>query len=411
MAYLKINVRIEALAHRLCEAKRLPFEDDYLSRKFKVHSTRSLFQSFPVLLLAICLTACSPESSPPKSLAEQEQPRIRSLTLAADSDAWGGDLITTGNRRIVAAALHRINELGVWEIDAERQAIPLGRNISTGYHPDGAAALGGDRVVVAVEGAREYAIWSLTGQQPREVARVRTPFASRDVVVGDFDQDGVEDMVFAPYIGDRLAVYWGTGAGFVAEPQFVNTGLSAWHPVVHDWNQDGIDDLLWAELETGMVRVALGAQDRGFAVNDLFTVKGVTARHLAVGDINGDGLPDLAIAVEVGDSKILLSKKTGEFDVISVPPGEGHLGFVSVAVLDAGVMAFADEQRVVLMHHQDVTGERRYLPAGSLPTPMIVRDVDGDDIDDLLIFNSAGGGITVNFGPLWENAESDQVRN
>ena len=361
---------------------------------------KSVFRSLACLGgFSVVLLGCQTQEDAAKERIETAKPHV----LAEYSDAWGGAVVDLGQEKIIAVARHKDNALALWRLGSDRNVVDLGENFPTGYHPDGVAALGNNRVVVAVEGTREYAIWSVA--QPVEISRASTPFPSRDVVVGDFNQDGHLDLVFSPYLGDQLAILWGDGQGYSA-PQFIPAGNSPWHPVVYDWNNDGIDDLLWAELDTGSVRVAYGHPVKQINVSRLHQVKGTTARQLAVGDIDGDGRADLLVAVEVGESDLLLTREGG-FERIAITPEDGHLGFVSAAILENGIVALADEGRVVLMHYQHTsTPERRYLPAGSLPAPLKVTDLDNDGALDLLVFNSAKGGVNLHFGPLWSVAKN-----
>ena len=354
------------------------------------------------------MVACSAPANDARQVAEQASKLPNSVTFADGHDPWGGATFVLGNERYLAAALHTANQLGVWHIDQKRQVTAVGEFGTTGFHPDDVAHLGGDRVVVSVEGENAYSIWSVGGDEMRELTRAGTPFGARNVKVGDFDKDGVQDLVFTPYSGDKVAIMWGTQGGYT-EPQDVDAGLSAWHPVVYDWNADGIDDLLWTELDANKVRVAFGSMDRKVSAKDLYEIEGHTARQVAVGDVDGDGLADLAVAVEIGSSKVLLTRPDGEFEMLALAAESDNIGFVSAAILDKGVVAFADEGRVVLVQYQQgQLSERRYLTAGSMPSPMLTADADGDGELDLIVMNAGDNGITIHFGPVWENAQNER---
>ena len=368
--------------------------------------TRLACLSVAVLMLVAC-GKTQEEAAPQSAVAEQSS---HAYAHTGQGNPWGGALLyRKDGSRILAAAMHVENTLGLWAVEG-RELRSLGEGFVTGFHPDSVTALDDQTVLVSVEGEVAYSVWSVPYDgQPKEVYKNNAPFGARDVEAADLDGDGRLDIIFSPYLGETLEIMWGEAEGFAAETQALPAGRSAWHPLVFDWNQDGIVDILWAELDTNTVRIAEGQGKREFVVRPLHTVKGTTARTLSIGDINGDGRPDLLIAVEIGASEALLARADGSFDVREIAPPESRmLGYVSSAILADGTLVLGDEDRLMLLKWQgDAWSERRYLPAGNLPTPLLVADVDGDGIEDLIVFNNTGQGIFVHYGPLWESAKHD----
>jgi len=329
------------------------------------------------------------------------------VVLGQGVHAWGGDLLRAGGHPYLAVASHAENLLAVWRFGPGRSVERVdGGVLATGYHPDGVAAWGDRGFVVAVEGARRVQLWLLEADG-RFVKKVElpTPFPARDVRVADFDADGRLDILLSPYLGEQLAILWGEDNLAFSAPTFIASGRSAWHPLVTDWQGNGRPDILWAELDTGVVALAINEGQRRFSVQPLRKVEGTTPRHLAVGDVDGDGRRDIVVAVEVGRSEILRARADGGFDLSYVPaPG---LGYVSVGVLADGTLVFGDEERVVLARRSPAGGwQMRTLPAGSLPTPLTVADIDLDGHEDLIVFSSAGRGVSLQYGPLWDRAQA-----
>ncbi|MCK0511896.1 FG-GAP repeat domain-containing protein [Aromatoleum buckelii] len=325
------------------------------------------------------------------------------VRIAKADDPWGGTLLPREDDTYVAAALHRRNLLGVWKIAPDRQIAPHGPEKETGYHPDSVAAWDANTLVVAVEGAGLIQFWHIAASDMQKTAELRSAFPVRDLVTGDFDGDGHTDLVTAPYNGDQLAVYWGEGDTRLSAPMFIPAGRSPWHPVVHDWDGDGRPDLLWAELDTGAVKLARSEAGRAFEVVELHRVSGTTPRHIAVGDVNRDGREDIVVAVEVGAAEVLLATGEGGLQVEKIPPQS--LGYVAAGVMQDGTVVLGEDEQLLLARRSGAGWEMRRLPAGSLPTPLRVADIDRDGIEDVLVFNSAGGGIDIQFGPLWERAK------
>src|SRR5262249_39068351 len=120
------------------------------------------------------------------------------------------------------------------------------------------------------------------------------------VVVGDFNDDGVQDLavagegyyVFDPNFGYVLVpgttvyILLGTGDGTFGAARSISVGLVPSALVVGDFNGDGKPDLAVA---AGIgVSVLLGNGDGTFQPARNFPA-GASPRSVAVGDFNGDG--------------------------------------------------------------------------------------------------------------------------
>lgn len=327
------------------------------------------------------------------------------LVLKSAEGVWGGDVLAGKDGATwVAAALHVENQLGMWKIDSDRRATAPPLLGETGYHPDGVAAWDESSVAVAVEGSRRLQLWRVQEDQLVKEADFPTVFAARDVVVADLDGDGHRDVVLAPYAGEMLAVMWGQGGFEFSEVQMLRGGASGWHPVAVDFDGDGRLDLLWAELDTGVVRLARNEGGRSFTVSQIHKVKGFTARQLAVGDVDRDGRLDIAIAVEIGDAEVLLTQADGSFVTRTIKPRA--LGHIGVAVDKDGTVSLSDEGEVTLFRLEGEGWARRRVPVASMPAPIALAHVDRDEHQDLMVYHSSGsGGVWVYFGPVWDRAE------
>ena len=135
-----------------------------------------------------------------------------------------------------------------------------------------------------------------------------------DLRLADFNADGISDAVTAGSLG--LTVLRGLGSGGVGNGQF-----EAWSNLpssgetaveVGDFNLDGVIDLVSVSAGTNILRLYVG-QTTGGVPNGQFTLAlersvGTGPIHIAPGDFNEDGRTDLAIANYFGgDLSILLN--------------------------------------------------------------------------------------------------------
>ena len=129
---------------------------------------------------------------------------------------------------------------------------------------------------------------------------VRNTIDGSSVRFGDFNNDGIEDVVARNVNTDHWAVKLGTESGLSPEANFgfvdsatVNAGTITGLDV-GDFNGDGLDDLFARNRGTGEFFVWLSNGNRFTAPVSLgASPAGRFVRHQRLGDINGDGRTDV----------------------------------------------------------------------------------------------------------------------
>ena len=119
------------------------------------------------------------------------------------------------------------------------------------------------------------------------------------LTVGDFNGDGIQDLATVDPVGNDVTVLLGNGSGgFTPAPGSpFAVGSDPDSIAVGDFNGDGIQDLVTANQHSNNVTLLLGNGSGGFtaATYGPFAV-GLQPLALAVGDFNGDGILDFATA-------------------------------------------------------------------------------------------------------------------
>jgi hypothetical protein len=115
--------------------------------------------------------------------------------------------------------------------------------------------------------------------------------------------------------------------------------------------------------------------------------------------VDGDGLEEVVAALETGKAARVFYRRGRE----DIPAPDW--GYSSALVLKDGTVALGEEGQVILARKGALGWTLRRLPAGSLPSRLRGVEVNGDGREDLMVINSAGPGINLYLGPVWEKAE------
>ncbi|WP_235908821.1 FG-GAP-like repeat-containing protein [Roseiconus nitratireducens] len=177
------------------------------------------------------------------------------------------------------------------------------------------------------------------------------------VIAGDFDNDGIKDLVTVNRGDQTLSVLFGQDGGGLSPPTQLDTGpdaIFAGTALAADVNGDGFDDLVHANyVVDGTVDVFLGAADRQFVYAGGFSA-GDRPGSIATGDFNRDGHPDLAVANYFTAN-------------VSILTGAGDGTFLLTETLETG---------------------------GRRANEVELADLDNDGMTDLLVADGLGSRIT-----------------
>ena len=119
------------------------------------------------------------------------------------------------------------------------------------------------------------------------------------VSVGDFNEDGIQDLAFIPYGSDSITVYLGQGnfTFNIGNPLTFSLGFGIQGLIVKfaDYDLDGHLDLIVSIPQLGTVRVLYGRGDGGILGSTELKTHGTWSTYFEVVDMNSDGAPDIVV--------------------------------------------------------------------------------------------------------------------
>ncbi len=342
---------------------------------------------------------------------------VRSTTIASDpSDIKAGDLNSDGALDLVVTHCPSGGGPGF-------AGILLGNGDGTFQAPFSSAATtclaglavadfdgDGNLDVVANKSASSGgAVMLLPGNGDGTIG-VRRPIVGNgpnSIAGGDFNEDGVVDLVVANGSSNSISIVLGNGETTFSRAQNIPVGRSPTSVAVGDFNADGHLDLAVVNSNADDVSILRGMGDGTFIPLGAVLV-GSSPVAVVLGDFNGDGILDLVVARTSGSISLLLGNGNGTFQApTSFSSGASYPTSLARAdlngdgaedlIVTSGGFSFGSVS-VILGNGDGTFRAPRQLTPNRNPSAVAVGDLNGDGIPDLAVANRDSGNVTVFLG-------------
>jgi len=225
------------------------------------------------------------------------------------------------------------------------------------------------------------------------------------IAVGDFNNDGIEDLAVPNSGENTIGVPLGKGDGTFQPSVKFSTGRSPYAIAVGDFNGDGNLDIAVTNRDDNNLSVLLGKGDGTFQVQTTYAA-GNSPLGIAIADFNLDGNADVVVANASDNTvSILLGNGDGTLqpEVVypagSLPYGIAVADFNGDTIPDLAVASSSNNSLSVLLGNGDGTFQAEVLvPVGSDPFYTVATDLNGDGIPDLVAANYKDDTISVLLG-------------
>ena len=226
------------------------------------------------------------------------------------------------------------------------------------------------------------------------------------VTTGDFNQDGLTDLITTNIGNNSLSVLLGNGDGTFKDQVEIPAAKEPRALTLNDFNGDGRADIAVACSGSDQVAIFFGLATGSFGIGPRYSVSR-TPVSIASGDLNGDRRPDLIIALRNDKLKILLGTATGGFlDGVQYEHGDTPTslavedlngdGKLDVVVSNGGPMSSAVS--VWLGNGDGTLREPSDYRTGKRPLAVGFADFNNDQRADLLVINGEMDTFTVFLG-------------
>ena len=221
------------------------------------------------------------------------------------------------------------------------------------------------------------------------------------IAVGDFNEDGKQDLAVTNSADNTVLILTGNGDGTFTAGATIDTGTSPFGIVTGDFNNDGHADLAIANNGSNTLTILQGNGDGTFTAAETSPATGTGPISLVVGDFDGDGKADLAVA-NTGTNGLTILLGNGDETFTAKSNGDSRDvaggGFATVVLGDfngdgkqdlviAGENAQTQLTGSVLLGNGDGTFKNSSGLASDPTTSFSIaaRDFNGDGKTDIIV--------------------------
>jgi hypothetical protein len=219
---------------------------------------------------------------------------------------------------------------------------------------------------------------------------------SRSIIAGDIDADGKLDIVTANTFSSNVSVLYGNGDGTFARPRFISVGAGPRSVAVADINADGNLDIIAANQGGYSITLLVNRGNRVLADAGSYPPDAAPF-SVTTADLNGDGAEDIITAnLDSDTASLFFNEGNGRFRKRQHPIYMQLTKLLIVVPVDVNNDGHTDllpvnmnsQNVALLINHGDGTFDKpKRIPAGVTPSFLAPLDFDADGNMDLAVMD------------------------
>ncbi|CAF0862020.1 unnamed protein product [Adineta ricciae] len=234
------------------------------------------------------------------------------------------------------------------------------------------------------------------------------------VIVDDFNNDNILDIVVANYASSSLGIFLGLGNGTYLAQRKYTTGINPNSIASGYFNNDAWKDIVVACPYDRIVQIFFGQKDGSFVSKSIYEVPPLTydkPQYIVTGDFNNDKALDVAFTTLAGLVYVIIGNNNGSFQQNPKPVSKVSKApttmpfttddFNNDNLLDLVVVSYSSFQiGVVLSHDYGYFTNYELYSTGSATSPfsLLTNDFNNDTYLDIAVANSGSDNIEILFG-------------
>jgi len=222
------------------------------------------------------------------------------------------------------------------------------------------------------------------------------------VITGDFNADDKIDLAVSNYVSNDISILLGETGGVFGTKDDYATGLIPHSVATGDFNDDGKIDLVATNGSSVSVSILLGNGDGAFDAKTDYPV-GFDPRSVVTGDFNADDNIDIAVANSLDSTvSVLLGIGNGTFGAKTdyatddTPRAVGTGDFNADGKADlVTANYFGENISILLGSGTGAFGAKTDYTTGSMPTALTIGDFNADGRSDVVVANSHSDTVSI----------------